>query len=258
MTPQASRRGWRFWLITLAAVAGICATLALGRWQLARAAQKEALQDAIAARGAQPPLDTSAFIAGLRAHAADALVHRRVQLRGRWLAGHTVYLDNRQMQGRPGFFVVTPLRLAGGDGAWVLVQRGWIARDFQDRTRLQPVQTPGGEVAVDGRVAPPPSKMFDVGAAGSAAGEGSSHIRQNLDLGAFGAEIHASLAPVSVVQTGAPGEGLLRDWTGIGSGAEKHYGYAFQWFGLSGLIAFLYVWFQIVRRLWPARQQPAS
>ena len=33
------------------------------------------------------------------------------------------------------------------------------------------------------------------------------------------------------------------------SGADKHYGYAFQWSGLSGLVFILYVWFQFVRRL---------
>jgi len=33
----------------------------------------------------------------------------------------------------------------------------------------------------------------------------------------------------------------------VASGVEKHHGYAFQWFGLSALIALLYVWFQIVQ-----------
>jgi surfeit locus 1 family protein len=38
----------------------------------------------------------------------------------------------------------------------------------------------------------------------------------------------------------------------VASGVAKHHGYAFQWFGLSGLIALLYVWFQIVQ---PRRQK---
>ena len=52
----------------------------------------------------------------------------------------------------------------------------------------------------------------------------------------------------TVTQEGAPSEGLLRDWPSVGSGVHKHYGYAFQWFGLCGLVALLYVWFQFVRR----------
>ena len=57
-----------------------------------------------------------------------------------------------------------------------------------------------------------------------------------------------TLADVTVLQTGADGEGLLRQWPAVSAGVDKHHGYAFQWFGLSGLIATLYVWFQLVRR----------
>jgi surfeit locus 1 family protein len=47
---------------------------------------------------------------------------------------------------------------------------------------------------------------------------------------------------------GVASEGLLREWPLVGTGVATHYGYAFQWFALSALIAILYVWFQIVRR----------
>ena len=40
-------------------------------------------------------------------------IHRPVRLSGRWVAQATVFLENRQMGGRVGFFVVTPLRLQG-------------------------------------------------------------------------------------------------------------------------------------------------
>jgi surfeit locus 1 family protein len=49
-----------------------------------------------------------------------------------------------------------------------------------------------------------------------------------------------------VQQTGAASEGLLRQWPQAGSGAEKNYGYAFQWWAIAVLIAILYVWFQFV------------
>ena len=29
-------------------------------------------------------------------------------------------------------------------------------------------------------------------------------------------------------------------------GVDKHYGYAFQWFALCGLVVILYAWFQII------------
>ena len=75
---------------------------------------------------------------------------------------------------------------------------------------------------------------------------GSSRIRQNLDLDELRAQTRADLPAGSVVQTDPASDGLQRDWPEIGSGVDKHYGYAFQWFGLSALIATLYVWFQIL------------
>ena len=59
------------------------------------------------------------------------------------------------------------------------------------------------------------------------------------------------LLALSVQQTGAASEGLLRQWPQAGSGAEKNYGYAFQWWAMAALIAILYVWFQLVS---PRRQ----
>lgn len=244
-----------FWLTLLAALAGMLVTASLGRWQLSRAAEKIALQAQIDERMRQPAIDGRALLAPASADAQQALVHRAVQLQGRWLPEHTVYLDNRQMQGRPGFFVLTPLQLEDSGGV-VLVQRGWAPRNFQDRLQLPPVQTPAGTVQVPGRVALPPSRLYEFEGGDSA--KGSSRIRQNLDLAAFGAETGLALAPLTVLQTGDATEGLLRDWPVIGAGVDKHYGYAFQWFGLCGLIALLYVWFQIVRRFLRPRRQPGA
>jgi surfeit locus 1 family protein len=252
--------GPRFWLITLVAVAAMLVTASLGRWQLSRAAEKEQLQQMLDERGRMPAIDAAALLAAdrdTRPGATDSLVHRAVVLQGRWLPEHTVYLDNRQMQGRPGFFVLMPLQLPVAGQPVVLVQRGWVPRNFQDRTQLPPVQTSGAPmVEVQGRVALAPSRLFEF--EGTAHTAGSSRIRQNLDLAAYGTETGLALAKLTVLQTGEAADGLQRDWPVVGAGVDKHYGYAFQWFGLCGLIALLYVWFQFVRRFIRTRSQPAS
>lgn len=229
--------GWRFWLVLLATVVTMGATASLGLWQLGRASQKLALHEQIEARRQLPVLDASALTP-----LADSgpIVHRAVRLQGRWLPQHTVFLDNRQMNGVPGFFVVTPLRLADRD-LTVLVQRGWVARDFQDRNRLPPIPTPAQDVLVDGRLAPPPAKLYELGETGS------GPIRQNVDLDAFAAETGLNLFGLSILQTGPEaGDGLLREWPRVESGVAKHHGYAFQWFGLCALAAVLFVWFQLI------------
>src|SRR2546423_9016800 len=225
--------------VLLATLIGVAMTVSLGAWQLDRAAQKRTLQHALDERIALAPLSAGELAATPRT--AEDQHYRRVRLRGQWMDRFTVYLDNRQMEGRPGFFVVTPLRIAGSAHT-VLVQRGWAPRNVADRTHLPPVATPAGDVVVEGHIAPPPGRLFEFAAAASGA------IRQNIDLAAYAAETGVPLAPFSVVQDRGPDDdGLSRHWPRPSVDIHKHYGYAFQWFALGALMTGLYVWFQLVR-----------
>lgn len=211
----------------------------LGVWQLGRATEKEATQAAIVARAALPELthrDLGAESVG------PSMIHRQVRLRGRWLPEATVYLDNRPMAGRVGFIVVTPLQLEGQPRA-ILIQRGWIPRDAQDRARLVPVTTPVDVVEIEGRLVSHPNAVFDLGSSSGSTGP----IRQNIDLNVYAAEIGAPLVPLTVLQQGAAQDALLRDWAAPAVNVQKHYGYAFQWFAMSALVVGLYVWFQLFR-----------
>ncbi|HET7791863.1 MAG TPA: SURF1 family protein [Rhizobacter sp.] len=235
-------------IVLLATLLGMAVTARLGVWQLSRAAQKEALQSALDARGHLPELGMAALPANEAA--AEAEHYRPVRMQGEWKQGATVFLENRQMNGHPGFFALTPLMLGPNDA--VLVQRGWAPRDMQDRTHVPDVPTPPGRVEVLGQVAPAPGRLYDF--AGSAA---SGVIRQNLALTDFSRELGVSLRPWTVLQAddpGTAGDGLLRQWPHPAADVHKHYGYAFQWFALCALMAGLYVWFQLLR---PRRQRSA-
>jgi surfeit locus 1 family protein len=228
------------------ALLGMGVTFSLGLWQLGRAAEKTAFQDAKTQQADKVALDGRTLGSALDDQAQRAgLIHRRMVLMGRWLPQHSVFLENRQMNAKPGFFVLTPLQIEGTNGV-VLVQRGWAQRSFTDRAALPAIQTPEGQVEIEGHLAPWPSRLYDFG------GVEQGPIRQNLDLQAFRQETGLGLLDVSLLQSGPASEGLLREWPVVASGVEKHHGYAFQWFGLSGLIALLYVWFQIVQ---PRRQK---
>jgi surfeit locus 1 family protein len=239
MSVQGSRRGL---LVLLAALLAVGLTARLGLWQLDRAAQKRAWQVALDERGRLPAL-SAAELAG-EPVMAEAQLHRRVLLRGRWLADKTIFLDNRPMNGRVGFFVVTPLLLEGRAEA-VLVQRGWVPRDMQERSRLPVLPDDAASVELAGRLAASPSRLYEFTAAAGGA------IRQNLTADAYAQEIHQPLLPLTVVQEEATADAadvaLLRDWPAPETGLQKHYGYAFQWFALSALFLGLYVWFQLLR-----------
>ncbi len=253
--------------MVIATVLGTAAALALGVWQLDRADQKKAMQRAIDERGRLAPITTPA-LPGADQPADAALVHRRATLAGQWDVAHTVYLDNRVMTGHTGFYVVTPLKLAGRAEA-ILVQRGWAPRNARQREALPVVLTPTGDVRIEGRLAASVSQAY---ALGRDAPVGT--IRQNVDLAAFQAETGLRLLPLVLLQTepdrvgddasagsppstsapslaagaveAAPPDGLHRHWPPPAVDVHKHYGYAFQWFALAALILGLYVWFQVL------------
>lgn len=229
--------------MVVATLVGVGLTARLGMWQLDRAARKEALQASLDTRNRLPALSWHEL-----ATTAEELApqfDRKVRLRGRWQHDATRFLENRQMNGRPGFYVVTPLlaeNAAAGDA--ILVQRGWVARDPLDRARLPVLPTSSDIVELPGRIGPWPGRLYDFG------GIESGPIRQNLDRDAYARETRLRLRPLSVLQVEAPGspaDGLLREWPRPAAEVHRHYGYAFQWFALSALIAGLYVWFHLVR-----------
>ncbi|MEY3428822.1 MAG: hypothetical protein RIS60_2174, partial [Pseudomonadota bacterium] len=149
------------WFLLALVCVGI--TSSLGFWQLGRAQTKLDWQAEITQKGQMPVLEGS-FLGSHQATEGNraGLLHRPIQLEGEWLDKYTVYLDNRQMNARPGFYVMTPIKLQATDTV-VLVQRGWIGRDFTDRTRLPAIQTPSGAVVVNGLIALPPSKLYALG-----------------------------------------------------------------------------------------------
>lgn len=235
----------RWWVATVAMALGVCLGLVLGYWQLDRAAQKSQLHAAQQAQAQSPSADVLAVREAIhRTHNLTPWLHRRIELQGHWVAAHTVYLDNRQMNGHPGFYVLTPLQLSDGDV--VLVQRGWIARNFQERQALQAVQTPPGLVTVQGYIAGAPGRLFALGDEDLPDVQ-HPHIRQNLNLSLFARQIALPLWPLTVVQTGSASEGLLRDWPQPDSGIATHYGYALQWFAMAAVLAAMLLWFQFIR-----------
>lgn len=239
---EPGRSQTRFWIVTAAALVAIAATASLGRWQLNRADQKLALQASMGERSALPALDNAGLlsaVSGQDASGAASVHHRAVVLTGQWVPQAQVFLDNRQMDGRVGFFHVMPLRLDGSERV-VLVQRGWAPRDFQDRTRVPDVLTPPGPVRIEGRLAPPPAQLYQLGEAAPGV------IRQNIDLSELALESGLTLLPLSVQQTGEADDGLLRQWPAPAVDVSRHHGYAFQWFALSTLLVLLYLWFQII------------
>ncbi len=223
-------------------MAAISLTSALGLWQLDRASQKRALAEHLRTQSLMPMLQTHQLPEIVPN--PEPFLEQGVRLQGHWLPQYTVALDNRQMNEKVGFYIVTPFVLALPGSPVVLVQRGWVPRNSQQRDVLPAMLTPTGEVVLQGRITRRLSQAYSLG------GDPKGPIRQNLDIAAYASETSLPLLPLAVVQIDAGSthvqEGLQRNWPAVNHGVEKHLGYAVQWFLLAGLLGGLYVWYGFI------------
>ena len=118
----------------------------LGQWQLRRADERRDILAAIEAGRNQAPLQLSPSTAP-----ADMKPWRVAQASGTWLPEFSVLLDNRNHDGRPGYWLATPLLLDADKRRAVLVLRGWLPREMCIRDSFYT-----GRPAVAGPRRPPP------------------------------------------------------------------------------------------------------
>lgn len=216
---------------TLAAAAGIAATLALANWQVGRAHGKEELAARLTALSRGPAVTLPAD-----AMNAEDLEWRRVTVRGRFEPRYAAYIDNRIRRGVAGYHVLMPLAI-GDSSRYVLVNRGWIA-GTGDRARLPEVRTPEGTVEITGLAVVPGRRFFELS---SQAAHGEGRVWQNLTLERYRQAYPIALQPVLVQQESPLDDGLAREWDPPDLGVEKHYGYAFQWLALALTILVIYL-----------------
>jgi surfeit locus 1 family protein len=210
----------------VALAAAACAGgIALGSWQSGRAEEKRALRAQL-----ERAMRAPAIVLTSERMEPKSLVLKRVSASGRFVDRHTVLLDNKLRDGRPGYEVITPLRL---NGVHVLVNRGWVAAR-PTRADLPEVPAPGGVVRLDGVAL---ARLPQALAAGAAQGK----VRQNLDVDSFANETGLRLQPIVIEQHSPAEDGLLREWPRPDAGVEKHQSYALQWYSLAVLAVVLLV-----------------
>lgn len=221
---------------TLATLAGVALTIALGFWQLGRADTKQALQSRINDYARQP----SVPIAGTVANAAEVLL-RRIEVRGHYAPRYTVFLDNRVYKNQAGYHVYMPLRIDGSE-RYILVNRGWVAAGTE-RNRLPEVHTPDGEVVVRGTAVPPSGRYIELS---SKIAEGN--VWQNMVLERYRQATKLDVQPIVLQQTDATADGLIRDWPPVDLKRNTHLAYAVQWFALAMAILIYYLVINVRKR----------
>lgn len=227
------RLSFRFrWVPFIAAVLLAALGISLGNWQSRRAEFKLELQQQIAERGGEAPLQADAVKIG-----TQPAEFRRMVADGRFISDWPIYLENRPLDGRAGFYLLMPFRLASSNEV-VLVMRGWFARDAQDRTRIPDIPVPTGPVRIEGRVRADAGHVMQLGQAAQPAPRA---LLQNIDPAGFAAASGLPVHAFIIEQTSDTADGLRRDWPQPSFGIDTHRGYAFQWYALAAAALLFFI-----------------
>lgn len=215
-------------LPTLAAIAAIALTASLGRWQLNRAAEKQTLQTEYEVKAKQPPENYRNIN-----NSIETMRYKNIIVAGEFDSSAEIFLDNKFHLDKPGYHVITPLRMT--DNRYILVNRGWVARETDYRI-IPTVKIPQGSVTIEGVAVPPSGKFLELS---TQTVEGK--VWQNLVLSRYSEQTKLSVEPLVIQQRNDTGDGLQRVVERPDVGIAKHQGYAFQWFALSVGIFITYI-----------------
>lgn len=206
----------------------------LGFWQLQREQEKLQILARFQARLDQAPAAIE------RLAAQDDLAWRRVKLNGSFDDQRIYLLDNQIRAGRVGFDVLQSFTVNGGQ-MLVWVNRGWVAGK-RLRSELPAVQTPDGQIEVNGYIYVPSGKAFSLEDADSVASLGWPRVIQNVNVPELAAGANAEQVFAHVVRLSDNSPAALQaDWPTISLQPAKHRGYAVQWFCMAFALLLFYL-----------------
>ena len=254
--------------------------LFLGSWQMHRGHEKQGL---IQAQNLSEQSDY-VELALLINHPVDSVRYRKVKTTGRFINNATFLLDNQIYQGKIGYHVLTPFEIQNipfadessgllpsrfspqscilctllrfehlaptrkpiccGYKQLVLVNRGWIAAP-PSRQMLPIISRLDGVITIEGRIEKGYVNPLIHNAMETTTITWPLRI-QKMDFELFSKLLDAPLASMTVLLE-SPADGVFTplSLTGEWLTPERHFGYAFQWYSLAGLLwllIFITVW----------------
>lgn len=208
----------------LATAAGLMLFVHLGNWQADKGERRALEIQQFKSRAQQ-----GAFIVGPTLLEAALIQDAPVAVRGHYLPDQQFYIDNRQENGKPGLYLVTPLEVSGSRTR-VLINRGWLP--WADRqSPLPTVSTPAGEVQVSGIASVPSSKKFFLMPERQ---DERPQLWSRLDLERdFAKHPGPTQAFVILQNPNDAADGLVRHWPEPEDRVAMHRSYSMQWYGMA-------------------------
>ncbi|MCC7054796.1 MAG: SURF1 family protein [Gemmatimonadaceae bacterium] len=212
----------RVFVFIVLAVAIAAGCIRLGFWQLDRLAWRRALNAEVASHFTAPPVPVESLPAD-----SAAMRYRRVTVTGVFDYANEVLITQRIRGGSPGVNLLTPLRVAGRDTAY-LVNRGWVySPNGKDVDRAAWREPDTAQVLAFAL----PASTPDSGAAGIT----SPKIMRTLDFAEVQKGMPYPVKPLLLVQLGdtAPRAGIPPRLVPPPPSEGAHKSYAVQWFSFA-------------------------
>lgn len=205
--------------------------ISLGIWQLNRAEEKrEILQNQ------QDNLRKPVIVLDADMPPLAELPDRRLEVRGKFEPRYQILIDNKVEQGKAGYQVVTPLRIAG-TAQYVLVNRGWIPLG-ESRAVLPQIDTTDEAVSLTGLAR---FETRDVMGSETRFDDTWPAIVRWLDIESLRKETGLDLLPFVLLLDEGSGHGFVRNWKFVNASPEKSTSYAVQWFTLALALLIIYI-----------------
>ena len=211
----------KWWILVLSVILIIIFTR-LGLWQLSRADEKDSKQQLLDQLAHEAVLT----LPSSRVELSD-LLFRNVEVRGQFVASHTIFLDNKVYRGAVGYHVLTPMRIENSN-MHVLINRGWVALG-QTRSTLPEIFTPTDVITLSGIALSPTIRTMKISDEIS-----TGKVWLALNFEEYQAISKLELQPILLMQLdNSINDGLIRELERQDLGASKNMSYAFQWFFLA-------------------------
>ncbi|WP_394129226.1 SURF1 family protein [Shewanella maritima] len=241
-----------FFIIITVAVFSIL--VKLGLWQLDRAQKKNQWQQTLSERQQRSQLSFAQLQSLIteQSHLNNefaSLTGYQVKLSATPVAQTVILLDNQVYQGQVGYLALQAFSVEVGQ-PWILVELGFTpaSKDRRELPKIQPLsQLP---ITIEGRIY---QKQLNV-VSHQLMAELSQPMRiQNLNIGELEHVLKHPILPTVLQPNALPEISLPHPWQPIPLSAQKHQGYALQWFTMAGVFLCLMLW---IAAKFTRRQRP--
>ncbi len=205
----------------------------LGAWQCQRAEKKRLLIQAYQERPTQGALPFSKLFEKEKDHRFYS-----IHLKGHYDNAHSLFLDNKTLDGQLGYEVYTPFLVEGEGDQALLIDRGWVPAN-PDRRILPSIQPIQAHISLKGVVNAPPA-YFSLGKITE--NQPSFPLRvQYINIQELAPLLGLVLPPYIAWLDPADPHGFKRQWKVTLMGPEKHTMYAVQWFAFAISLLVIFV-----------------